>query len=320
MICPKCGNELPDGSKFCDVCGAWMEASESTPVPPPPTQQTPPSPIQTPQPEAQQAVQPVPPQSVQQPAYRQPQPPVQQMQPQDMRTGLSAWAAVLIGIGAVLLVLIIVVAVAAVKISSDSGSVASNPTVVEDQAQQSNTGTDSQAQQNNSGSAQEYNAEDDFFAGGVDQAKVDSLVSQDNDQGSDMGDADSDYHKTFTVDSKYDVNLTITGEPSSYIQYTYEGEDYGDYFYYMDHNVALVFPNEEKSDQLLTEEYLKGEEMTIGGLTGWFYHENDTYCFITPYSAYYNGGTGMMAAFFYGEDENTTKSYISSVTIEPVIQ
>lgn len=29
MFCPKCGKELPDGAKFCDACGAKLEAVEN---------------------------------------------------------------------------------------------------------------------------------------------------------------------------------------------------------------------------------------------------------------------------------------------------
>lgn len=62
MFCRQCGTELPDGSKFCDVCGAVITVSGSAPMPPSPAQQTPPAPVQqqTPPAPVQQQTSPAP--------------------------------------------------------------------------------------------------------------------------------------------------------------------------------------------------------------------------------------------------------------------
>jgi hypothetical protein len=54
MFCEHCGNNLPDGAKFCGACGAKMEAQPAPPAPAhyPPPAYAQPYPVQPPQPQA----------------------------------------------------------------------------------------------------------------------------------------------------------------------------------------------------------------------------------------------------------------------------
>ncbi|MCR4686543.1 MAG: zinc ribbon domain-containing protein [Lachnospiraceae bacterium] len=60
MKCPKCGKEVADGSKFCDACGAPMEAAPAPAAEPAPAPAPPPAPQPTAEPAPAPAPQPAP--------------------------------------------------------------------------------------------------------------------------------------------------------------------------------------------------------------------------------------------------------------------
>lgn len=76
MFCPKCGKQLPEGAKFCNACGAKIEASSAEPATESKTQLlTSDAPVQ-PKAEPQPSPQPIPqpaPQATPQPTAAQPQ-------------------------------------------------------------------------------------------------------------------------------------------------------------------------------------------------------------------------------------------------------
>ncbi len=136
MFCQKCGNELPDGSAFCDRCGA------STNV------------------------------MLQQMRQNAPQPPAKKK---------SMLPVILIIVAAAILVPVIIISVIVYNNFRTAMDMVGELQTAQDTAADMSL-DEEEASRSESGLPADYNAEEDFFAGGVDAEKIQALMDTDDEE------------------------------------------------------------------------------------------------------------------------------------------